>query len=338
MAQLVEKTAEQNTLKVLLFYSKENIPAKDELADRLTLFQAEFPHELVLVDVSESNFLRTKMQKGLPCLEIGELALQGSFDSLRLAHFFEEASIRSRERDPSSKNFTQIQPLHSKEKRGLFLRRHYPILIAAALALYLGLAFLAPIMMKTGNTLTAQRLYAVFRPFCHQMASRSFFLFGSQLAYPTKLANVEGLKTYGEASGQRENDVSAASHFVGNELMGYKIALCQRDLAIYSSLLAVTLLFSLIRYKGKNIPWYLWVFLAFIPIALDGGTQLISIIHLPFLNWIPARESTPFLRVLTGTLFGGLTAWYGLFTSDEIIEEKRLALEKQALAWKASPK
>ena len=334
----MEKTTEQNALKVLFFYSKDNIGAKDELADRLTLFQAEFPHQLVLMDVSDSNFLRTKMQKSLPRLEIGELALQGSFDSLRLAHFFEEASIRCREPDPTSTHYTQIQPLQSKEKRGLFLRMHYPLLIAAALALYLGLAFLAPIMMKTGNTRTAQRLYALFRPFCHQMASRSFFLFGSQMVYPTKLANVEGLKTYGEASGQSENDVSAASHFVGNDRMGYKIALCQRDLSIYSSLLAVTLLFSLIRYKGKNIPWYLWVFLAFIPIALDGGTQLISVIHLPFLNWIPARESTPFLRVLTGTLFGGLTAWYGLFTSDEIIEEKRFILEKQALAWKASSK
>jgi hypothetical protein len=31
-----------------------------------------------------------------------------------------------------------------------------------------------------------------------------------------------------------------------------------------------------------------------------------------------------------------LTAWYGLFTSDEILEERRLDLEKRALAWKAS--
>ena len=129
------------------------------------------------------------------------------------------------------------------------------------LSVYLGLAFLAPVMMKTGNTLTAQRIYALFRPFCHQMASRSFFLFGGQLVYPTSLAQMEGLETYGEASGQRENDVSAASHFVGNEHMGYKVALCQRDLAIYSSLLAVTLLFIFIRYKGKNIPWYLWFLL-----------------------------------------------------------------------------
>jgi uncharacterized membrane protein len=332
----VEKNAEQRTLKVLFFYSKENIGPKDELPDRLTIFQSEFPHTLILVDVSHSDFLRTKMQKGLPRLEIGDLALQGGFDTLRLANFFEEATMHAKGSGSNADHYNQIQPLRENETRGLLLCKYFPLIIAGALAIYLGLALLAPIMMKTGNTLTAQRLYALFRPFCHQMASRSFFLFGSQVAYPTKLANMPGLVTYGEASGQLENDVSAASHFVGNELMGYKIALCQRDLAIYSSLLGVTLLFIFIRYKGKNVPWYLWLLLGLIPIALDGGTQLISIFRLPFMAWIPARESTPYLRVLTGMLFGGLTAWYGLFTSDEILEERRLDLEKRALAWKAS--
>jgi uncharacterized membrane protein len=331
----VEKTAEQVTLKVLLFYSKENIGLKDELTEKLVLFQADFPHELNLLDVSASDFLHKKMQTSLPRLEVGELALQGDFDSLRLANFFEQASIHSIEPGPNAESYKEVRPLQNNEKRGLFLRRHYPALIAMVLSVYLGLAFLAPVMMKTGNTLTAQRIYALFRPFCHQMASRSFFLFGGQLVYPTSLAHMKDLETYGEASGQRENDVSAASHFVGNERMGYKVALCQRDLAIYSSLLAITLLFIFIRNKGKNIPWYLWFLLGLVPIALDGGTQIVSSFSLPFLIWFPARESTPYLRVLTGTLFGGLTAWYGLFISDEIMEEKRLALEKRALIRKA---
>jgi len=334
----VEKSTSEVLLKLLLFYSKPTIPLKDELVSRLDLFQANFPHELVLIDVSSSEFLWKKMQKNLPRLEIGDLALQGNFDSLRLANFFEEAAIRSRESEASLERNTKIQDLETKEKRGLFLRRNYPLLVALLLAIYLGLALLAPILMKTGNTLAAQRVYALFRPFCHQMASRSFFLFGPQLAYPSNLAHVEGLQTYGEASGQRENDVSAASHFVGNEEMGYKIALCERDLAIYTSILIIALLFMFLRDNAKNIPWYIWAVLGLLPIVLDGGTQMISIFQLPFLNWFPARESTPFLRVLTGTLFGTFTAWYGLFTSDEIFEEDRLTLEKRALVWKVSQK
>ncbi len=334
----MDKNTEQVPLKVLLFYSIENSSLKDELLDRLELFQADFPHEIILVDLSQSDFLHEKMKDKLPRLELGDLALQGNFDSLWLARIFEEASLRSVQPELKFDNYRQIPMLQKHEKRGLFLRRYYPMIVAFLLTLYLGLALLAPIMMKTGNTLTAQRIYALFRPFCHQMASRSFFLFGNQIAYPTSLAKMEGLQTFGEASGQRENDISAATNFVGNERMGYKIALCQRDLAIYASMLMVTLLFIFIRNKARNIPWYLWALLGLLPIGLDGGLQLISIIRLPFLNWIPARESTPFLRVLTGLLFGGLTAWYGLFTSDEIFEEKRLTLEKCALAWKVSQK
>ena len=334
----MQESAEQTVLKVSLFYSADHNGVNDGLIERLDSFQTDFPHQVVQINIGQSHFLRTKMQKSLPRLEVGDLALQGDFDSLRLANFLQEATLRAEENGLDSKKYTTIQPLTEKEKRGLFLRRNYPVIVAMILSLYLGLAFLAPIMMKTGNTLAAQKLYALFRPFCHQMASRSFYLFGTQLAYPTKLAHMPGLETYGEASGQREDDISAATHFVGNEKMGYKIALCQRDLAIYSSLLAVTLLFIFIRYKGKNIPWYAWLLLGLLPIALDGGTQLISIIRLPFLSWLPARESTPYLRVLTGILFGGLTAWYGLFTSDEIMEAKRLEQEKQALVWKASQK
>jgi len=43
-----------------------------------------------------------------------------------------------------------------------------------------------------------------------------------------------------------------------------------------------------------------------VPIALDGGTQLISQLGIfPF----PPRESTPFLRTATGLLFGAMNVW-----------------------------
>src|SRR5690606_8060701 len=108
-------------------------------------FQTEFPHELVFIDVSGSNFLRTKLLKNLPRLELGDLALQGSFDSLKLAHFFAEASVCSQKLESTSDLYNQMQALDVREKRGLFLRRHYPFLIAGVLSIYLGLALLAPI-------------------------------------------------------------------------------------------------------------------------------------------------------------------------------------------------
>jgi len=66
---------------------------------------------------------------------------------------------------------------------------------------------------------------------------------------------------------------------------------------------------------------------------LDGISQLIS--QLP-LNLIPFRESTPILRVITGCLFGFLTAWFAYPYVEESMIENRKFLDgkfSQALKW-----
>ncbi|NLC13860.1 MAG: DUF2085 domain-containing protein [Chloroflexi bacterium] len=115
----------------------------------------------------------------------------------------------------------------------------------------------------------------------------------------------------------------AASEFRGNEQLGYKTALCQRDLAIYASLLLFGLFFALTGRKLKPLPWLAWIILALGPMGLDGFSQLISQMELPTLSWFAMRESTPFLRVLTGVMFGWFTAWFGLPSIEEIINEKK---------------
>ncbi|MEA4811053.1 MAG: DUF2085 domain-containing protein [Anaerolineaceae bacterium] len=330
----MEEIDSLQTLKILLFYSNDMQAQKDDLSTRLEVFQADYPFALHCVLVDESPFLGKALARRLPRLEVGDLALESQMDSVSLAVFFEEAKRRSLSAPLVGNPYTNFQAFSKKEKMSLSLKRHYPVWIALFLFLYLGFAFLAPVMMKTGHSLFAQRIYAFYRPFCHQLAFRSFFLFGKQPFYPIQLAGIKGMQSYGEASGQLETDISAASHFVGNEEMGYKTALCQRDIAIYSGLLLISLLFIFLRYKVHNIPWQLWVILGLLPVALDGGLQMISALPFSFMAWLPARESTPFLRVFTGGLFGIMTAWYGLFTMDEIVFEKQTELEKRAMARK----
>lgn len=86
-------------------------------------------------------------------------------------------------------------------------------------------------------------------------------------------------------------------------LAGHQVCLCERCLAIYSSLLLGGLLLALLRRRGiRVVPlrWQWWL-LAMLPMALDGGTQLFG--------W---RESNIYLRFLTGAIFGLATAWFGL--------------------------
>jgi uncharacterized membrane protein len=167
---------------------------------------------------------------------------------------------------------------------------------------------------------------------CHQLGYRSFFLFGEQIYYPRELASVEGVITYEEATGFDGEDMLTARQFLGDESLGYKIALCQRDVAIYGSILLFGIIFALTGNWIKPLPWYLWLLLGLVPIGLDGFSQLLGQSGLGILDWIPIRESTPLLRVMTGGLFGLSTAWFGYPYVMESVEETRKSLHiKQAI-------
>jgi uncharacterized membrane protein len=83
----------------------------------------------------------------------------------------------------------------------------------------------------------------------------------------------------------------------GSPEAGWKVAICQRDVAIYAAVFLTGVLYGLVRNRMRPLPFkYYLLFL--IPIAIDGGTQLIG--------W---RESNWFLRTVTGALFGFASVW-----------------------------
>jgi uncharacterized membrane protein len=205
-----------------------------------------------------------------------------------------------------------------------WLSWHYMSLFNLFIILYVGLPFLAPVMMKSGLTTPANLVYRAYGAVCHQLAYRSFFLFGEQPVYPRAAAGVEDFVTFGQAvdigEGSNVEEIFAARRFVGNEIIGYKVALCQRDVAIYLAILGFGILFVLTGKRLPPLPWYLWLLLGILPIALDGLSQLLS---QPPLNFWGFRESTPYLRVLTGALFGFFTAWFGYPLVEETMRETR---------------
>jgi len=160
-------------------------------------------------------------------------------------------------------------------------------------AVYVGLPILAPALMNAGITEPARTIYTIYSPMCHQMASRSFFLFGEQPAYPRELAGTEltPIEAYMDDIPAFEGvpkDPEAwtaflmpAREFLGNDTMGYKMALCERDIAIYGFVLLGSLLYWILRRGiGIKIPALpIWAFIVFGmgPIALDGFSQLLRI-------------------------------------------------------------
>jgi uncharacterized membrane protein len=114
---------------------------------------------------------------------------------------------------------------------------------------------------------------------------------------------------------------------------GEQMAFCQRDTAIYTSLLLAGLAYILIRRHLRPLRWSRF-FLLITPMAIDGFTQLFGL-----------RESTWELRVITGTLFGIASVWLlyphlqiGMAEMVDTLEERfrRLAAREATFAASAA--
>lgn len=179
-------------------------------------------------------------------------------------------------------------------------QRHWLALIVGILLVYSLLPFAAPALKWMGADGLAQWIYQPYKMMCHTYGFRSFFLFGPQVVYTrNEFDQQSGIDSSGPMG------ILQSREFQGNSEMGYKTALCQRDIAIYFSMAVAGVIFALSR-RTRPISWPLLILIGIVPIGLDGFSQLLS--QPPF-TFIPYRESTWWLRVLTGALFGFSVAW-----------------------------
>ncbi|NPA93374.1 MAG: DUF2085 domain-containing protein [Chloroflexi bacterium] len=303
----------------VLLYTRPEDQGVDELRALLASLEAEVPHRLVEVDVSQNPTLAAKLEGRTPMLKIGPYTLTGTLDRTRVLVALQAAS-----QGKAQGRAVEPRQVTGSDRFLHWFSRHWLLVFNVVVGLYVGLAFLAPVLMKVGWERPAKIIYRGYSFTCHQLAFRSWFLFGEQPAYPRAAAHVSGLVPYGQATGLDENDLLQARAFIGNDKIGYKVAMCERDVAIYGGILLFGLLFGLFRCKLPPLPWYWWLILGWLPIGLDGFSQLLSQIpHSP----LPYRESTPLLRTVTGFLFGFTTAWFGYPLVEESMQESRKALE-----------
>lgn len=313
----------------LTLYTKKGCYICEQVKEDLASLQTQYPHQLTEIDIEEHTDFHRLYALEIPVLQIGPYTLKAPIQKTDLAITLAAAAHRKNQIE--SLNGTQKVPGESHrwgkaDQIVYWIAQHYLKLINLIVLFYVGLPFLAPVLMKANLTPPARIIYNLYGVVCHQLAYRSFFLFGEQLVYPREMAGLEGLKSYSQATSLPEiNSAEAillARQFIGNERVGYKVALCQRDVAIYLGILVFGLIFSLNR-NFRSLPWYVWILLGIVPIGLDGLSQIIS--QPPF-NLIPFRESTPYLRVLTGLAFGFFTAWFGFPSVEESMADTRKIL------------
>jgi uncharacterized membrane protein len=315
-------------IQVMLYVSRKSHDVEG-IRSKCSPLQDQFPHKLHVIDIDRDEILRETYGNKAPVLDVGLFRLETSFDQEDVKYAFEKANeklldARQKGNDVLVQRLTEPLRMTKADRFSRWFSNHYMVLLNLFSFFYVFLALLAPTLMKVGLEPPARVIYTIYRPLCHQLAFRSFFLFGEQPFYPRSLAGVEGFATYGEATGFDEYDLVTARQFVGNDTLGYKMALCQRDMAIYGAILLFGLVFSLTGKKIKPLPWYLWIIIGLGPIGLDGFSQLLSQLGIEFFDWLALRESTPFLRALTGGFFGLATAWFGFpYLEESVLDNRR---------------
>lgn len=318
-------------MQLYLFVDENSKTKISGIEKILNYYQDEYPHQLHIVDTETDTYVKNAFKNKLPVLDIGSFRIikpSNETDIQFALHATQQKILLAEEKQDNLTldSFTALPVMTKSDRFSAWFSKHYMLLFNLLVLLYVGLPILAPVLMKFKMPRAANVIYKVYSPLCHQLAYRSFFLFGEQLFYPRELAGIDGMSTYEDISGFDEKDLLKARNFLGNEEVGYKTALCQRDLAIYLAILIFGLIFSLTGNKIKTIPWYVWVMFGIIPIGIDGFSQLISQLEWALLSWFPVRESTPLLRFISGSMFGFFTAWYGYPYMEESISETRLSV------------
>ena len=199
---------------------------------------------------------------------------------------------------------------------GRILRRGYALLFAFVFIFYIGMAAMPALLMASGHDSAGKLIYRGFHFLCHQYPWRSWYLKGEQPYYPLISSEGSGIKSIEEASGMTLAEIHPRT-FYGNPQMGYKMAVCQRDAAIYGTMALFSLCFFLSRNRIRRVDWKLWLIAGVMPMGVDGIWQMVS----QLIPGLPFRESTPFLRTLTGALFGFFTCWYLLPTLEGSLRE-----------------
>lgn len=145
---------------------------------------------------------------------------------------------------------------------------HWLLWVVLVLGIYNALPFFAPVAMRFGWGEAGNLIYNLYSTQCHQMAQRSFFLFGSQVMYSIDALPVNAAE---------RNALLSLREYRGDETLGWKVAWSDRMVYMYGSLWLSALIYGFWSRRHFVRPLPFWTFLLFLlPMALDGTTHLLS--------------------------------------------------------------
>lgn len=192
------------------------------------------------------------------------------------------------------------------QRRVLWLAEHWLAVVNGFFLLYVGLPFLAPVLLAGGYTGAANMIYMIYRAACHQIPSRSYFILGEQVAFCHRDVAIYGtLLVGGLVYGLVRNRLPRL------ELRWYVFFMApmavDAGLALFSGwpfpiLWAMGLIAwgitSAILHSQRYLTWHSYLFFIIGPLSLI------------YLYFVGSHSSNLFLRNLTGFIFGIGTVWF----------------------------
>ena len=157
------------------------------------------------------------------------------------------------------------QPKESLNSDKVLTHRWFKIFLISY-GLWIWLPFTAPLFMHMGWGGAGRVIYFIYSFFCHQLPERSFFFFGPKTMY--SLAQIQSVW-------QNTSNPLVLRKFIGNMDMGWKVAWSDRMISFYMSVWFFAIIWYPLRRRIKTLPWWGFILLL-LPIALDGGTHMLS--------------------------------------------------------------
>lgn len=154
----------------------------------------------------------------------------------------------------------------SKQTAFDWISQHWFKVFLIVYGFWVWLPFFAPAFMYFGWTGAGKGIYFIYSFFCHQLPERSFFFFGEKSMY--SLQEIQ-------AVWQNTNDPMILRQFIGNPLLGWKVAWSDRMISFYTSVWLFGLAWWQFRRKINPLPWW-GLALLVLPIVIDGGTHAVS--------------------------------------------------------------
>jgi hypothetical protein len=188
------------------------------------------------------------------------------------------------------------------------LSKYISEIVFIFLIIYLLVSIFAAIALKLGWDDIGDTIHKIYRIFCHQRIERSPLLFGSD---PQIFYTSEELKALGAIPEYNPHVPVIFSNevfgypYTGNANVGFKTALCIRDLALYVGMIALGSFYFARIYIKDTLTKFNWriAVILMMPMVLDVGIQIIAqVFSWDFISdeYIGSISK----RIVTGLLFG----------------------------------